>query len=254
MWENQHYLGKFNKLLNSGMLASARITPCYGSRALALLSGERVDGAVDSEKAIHIRGRIIEEQLEYWNDYAKRKQFGRMSRAHADILENMARRSHERSQDSASRGQKEDAETWSELRTFYNTLAREARAELQRSEVVASNLGNMHRTGNADNLPYRRKVLVFEEALQAAQGRAGAAGGANGVQVGRVVEDTSTFPTFYQPGHPDADEDGQVMGSNVDLFKELVDMNVIQRSFDANLTALRTYRGMLENTLQQLGR
>jgi len=128
------------------------------------------------------------------------------------------------------------------------------RAELQRSEVVASNLGNMHRTGNADNLPYRRKVLVFEEALQAAQGRAGAAEGANGVKVGRVVEDTSPFPTFYQPGHPDADEDGQVMGSNVDLFKELVDMNVIQRSFDANLSALRTYRGMLENTLQQLGR
>ncbi|MGC6486173.1 MAG: flagellar basal body rod protein FlgC [Planctomycetota bacterium] len=126
------------------------------------------------------------------------------------------------------------------------------RAELQRSEVVASNLGNMHRTGNADNLPYRRKVLVFEEALDAARARGRDA--PNGVQVGRVVEDTSPFPTFYQPGHPDADEKGQVLGSNVDLFKELVDMNVIQRSFDANLTALRTYRGMLQNTLQQLGR
>ena len=45
------------------------------------------------------------------------------------------------------------------------------RAELQRSEVVASNLGNMHSTGNADKLPYRRKVVVFEEALKAAQGR-----------------------------------------------------------------------------------
>ena len=127
------------------------------------------------------------------------------------------------------------------------------RAELQRSEVVASNLGNMHRTGNAENEPYRRKMLVFEEALEAAQGRANAPG-ATGVQVGRVVEDTSPFPTFYQPGHPDADENGQVLGSNVDLFREMVDMNVIQRSFDANLTALRTYRGMLQNTLQQLGR
>ena len=127
------------------------------------------------------------------------------------------------------------------------------RAELQRSEVVASNLGNMHRTGNAEKLPYRRKVLVFEEALDAARAK-GAGEAAGGVKVGRVVEDTSPFPTFYQPGHPDADEDGQVLGSNVDLFKELVDMNVIQRSFDANLTALRTYRGMLQNTLQQLGR
>ena len=126
------------------------------------------------------------------------------------------------------------------------------RAELQRSEVVASNLGNMHSTGNADKLPYRRKVVVFEEALKAAQGRSAAAG-EGGVALGRVVEDTTPFPVFYQPGHPDADEKGQVMSSNVDLFKELVNMNVIQRSFDANLTALRTYRGMLQNTLQQLG-
>jgi flagellar basal-body rod protein FlgC len=126
------------------------------------------------------------------------------------------------------------------------------RAEMQRSEIVASNLGNMHRTGNADKLPYRRKMLVFEEALEAA--KAGGAGkGETGVQVGHVVEDSTPFPVFYQPGHPDADEKGQVLGSNVDLFKELVDMNIIQRSFDANLTALRTYRGMLQNTLQQLG-
>lgn len=128
------------------------------------------------------------------------------------------------------------------------------RAELQRSEIVASNLGNMHRTGNADKLPYRRKVVVFEEALQqAANKAAGKSDPTQGVAVSRVVEDSTPFPVFYQPGHPDADDKGQVLGSNVDLFKELVDMNIIQRSFDANLKSLKTYRGMLENTLQQLG-
>ena len=128
------------------------------------------------------------------------------------------------------------------------------RAELQRSEVVASNLGNMHRTGNADKLPYRRKVLVFEEAMQQAGTKSGSKGEiAAGVSMSRVVEDKTPFPVFYQPGHPDADSKGQVLGSNVDLFKELVDMNVIQRSFDANLKSLRTYRGMLQNTIQQLG-
>ncbi|HEB53220.1 MAG TPA: flagellar basal body rod protein FlgC [bacterium] len=125
------------------------------------------------------------------------------------------------------------------------------RAELQRSEIVASNLGNMHRTGNAKKPPYRRKMVVFEEALEQANGKRDGLGG--GVVAARVVEDQTPFPVFYQPGHPDADASGQVLGSNVDLFKELVDMNVIQRSFDANLTALRTYRGMLQNTLQQLG-
>lgn len=130
------------------------------------------------------------------------------------------------------------------------------RAELQRSEIVASNLGNMHSTGNAKHEPYRRKVLVFEELLEAAA-RGSATGQdrdlvAGGVKVAQVAEDQNPFPVFYQPGHPDADESGQVLGSNVDLFQELVDMQVIERSFDANLTALRTYRGMLQNTITNM--
>lgn len=128
------------------------------------------------------------------------------------------------------------------------------RAELQRSEIVASNLTNMHDTGNAKNEPYRRKVLVFDELLE--EQVAGAANGkdlrAGGVMLARVAEDTTPFPVFYQPGHPDADETGKVLGSNVDMFQELVDMQVIERSFDANLTALRTYRTMLQNTLTNM--
>jgi flagellar basal-body rod protein FlgC len=130
------------------------------------------------------------------------------------------------------------------------------RAELQRSEVVASNLGNMHRTGNAENEPYRRKVLRFEELLEDAQRPGGGVDGklAGGVTIASVYEDSTPFPVFYQPGHPDADATGKVLGSNVDLFQELVDMQVIERSFDANLTALRTYRGMLQNTITNMSR
>jgi flagellar basal-body rod protein FlgC len=113
----------------------------------------------------------------------------------------------------------------------------------------------MHRTGNAKNEPYRRKVLVFQELLEqqrAARGGEARDVAAAGVTLARVVEDKTPFPVFYQPGHPDADEGGRVLGSNVDLFQELVDMQVIERSFDANLTALRTYRGMLQNTLTNM--
>ncbi len=124
------------------------------------------------------------------------------------------------------------------------------RAEMQRSEIVASNLGNMHRTGNAQKEPYKRQVLVFEELLEEARGGQSAAG----VTIARVEKDDSPFPVFYQPGHPDADEAGQVLGSNVDLFQELVDMQVIERSFDANLQAMRTYRTMLQNTITNMSR
>jgi len=140
----------------------------------------------------------------------------------------------------------------------FDIAASGLRAELQRSEIVAANLGNMHRTGNADHEPYRRKVVVFEELLEKARG--GAVDGeevarlASGVQVAQVLEDQAPFPIFYQPGHPDADATGKVLGSNVDLFQELVDMQVIERSFDANLTALRTYRSMLQNTLTNMSR
>lgn len=127
------------------------------------------------------------------------------------------------------------------------------RAEMQRSEVVASNLGNMHRTGNATREPYRRRSVVFEELLED-QGRKGGGKVASGIGAGRIVEDQSDFPVFYQPGHPDADESGRVLSSNVDLFEELIDMQSIERSFDANLAAMRTYRTMLQNTINNMSR
>lgn len=137
----------------------------------------------------------------------------------------------------------------------FDIAASGLRAELQRSEIVASNLGNMHRTGNAQKEPYRRKAIVFEEVLDQIDANDVAAGKlAGGVQMSRVVEDKTPFPVFYQPGHPDADETGKVLGSNVDLFQELVDMSTIERSFDANLTALRTYRSMLQNTITNMSR
>jgi flagellar basal body rod protein FlgC len=42
------------------------------------------------------------------------------------------------------------------------------------------------------------------------------------------------------------------MGSNVELFRELIDMQAIERNFDANLTAMRTYRSMLQNSITNL--
>ena len=140
----------------------------------------------------------------------------------------------------------------------FDIAASGLRAELHRSEIVAANIGNMHRTGNSQNEPYRRKVVVFEELLEAERGGDVSAEEvaklASGVQLARVVEDETPFPVFYQPGHPDADASGKVLGSNVDLFQELVDMQVIERSFDANLTALRTYRSMLQNTITNMSR
>ncbi len=130
------------------------------------------------------------------------------------------------------------------------------RAEMLRSEIVSSNIANMGRTGNKHVAPYRRKGVVFEEVLDRVDNAKGIQGGemaAGGVKVGRVVEDFKTeFPSYHRPGDPMADEDGWVLGSNVDVMQEMIDLSVIERSFDANLAAMRTYRQMLQNALTNM--
>jgi flagellar basal-body rod protein FlgC len=139
----------------------------------------------------------------------------------------------------------------------FDISAAALRSELQRAEIVSSNLGNMHIVGGRTREPYRRKTVVFEEVLDRIGGSLGQVPGADrlagGVRVREVVEDRrSPFVPRYMPQHPEANESGYVLMSNVDLFQELVDMAAIERSFEANLAAMRSYRSMLQAALQNL--
>jgi len=131
------------------------------------------------------------------------------------------------------------------------------KAELQRSEVVAANLANMHDTGKPGDLPYQRRSVVFQETLDRVSSVAGERGGDSlsaGVEIREVAVDQTGFRKFFDPSHADADEKGWVLGSNVDMFKEMVDLVVIERSYEANLAAMKTYRTMLQNTVTNIGR
>ena len=107
----------------------------------------------------------------------------------------------------------------------FDIAASALRAELQRSEIVAANLSNMHDTGSNENEPYRRRGVVFEEVLNRVNSVSDVEGGnlvAAGVQVRSVyVDHKSPMRHFHDPGHPDANEAGWVFGTNVDMFKEL---------------------------------
>lgn len=133
------------------------------------------------------------------------------------------------------------------------------RAEMHRAEVVSANIGNMHVTGGRTRDPYRRRTVVFEELMQQVQGpRSGIKGAdksAAGVRVAQVHEDRrSPFVPRYDPGDPEANDEGFVLTSNVDLFQELVEMNIIERSFEANLAAMRVYRNMVQNSVSAISR
>ena len=137
----------------------------------------------------------------------------------------------------------------------FDIAAAGLRAEMARAQVVAANISNANRTGNPD--PYRRKSLLFSEVLAESAGTLRGIDGSDvvpaGVEVSGIYEDhTSPFVPKYDPGHPDADDRGFVLMSNVDLMRELVDLSVIERSYQANLAAMNTYRGMVRQTIERM--
>lgn len=125
-------------------------------------------------------------------------------------------------------------------------------AQRLRMVVTASNLANVQTTRTAEGGPYQRRDPVFE--AEALGGFDGALRGAiEGVRVPRVERDESPGPVRHQPGHPDADENGNVRLPNVDLVAELANLMSAGRSFEANLLVMRK-AGEMRDAALKIGR
>jgi flagellar basal-body rod protein FlgC len=68
-----------------------------------------------------------------------------------------------------------------------------------------------------------------------------------------VVESQEDFRQVFDPGHPDADDDGYVKYPNVDILREMVDLITTSRSYDANTNVAETTYKMAAQALE-LGR
>lgn len=142
-------------------------------------------------------------------------------------------------------------------------------AQRRRIDAIAQNIANAETTRTAEGGPYRRRIVQLE-----AQGPApvpalmipgelwptGKAAGelpippfeqeGGGVRVSGVVEDATEGPLVYEPGHPDADENGYVRMPNVDLTREIVDMMDARRMYEANATVFQAIKNMLQRATQ----
>jgi len=119
-------------------------------------------------------------------------------------------------------------------------------------EVVANNIANARSTRTPQGGPYRRQHLVFSSAYDEAAGPGPSANNLRGVRVVSVESDHSELPRVFQPGHPDADQDGFVTMPNVKLPNEMVDLITASRAYEANLRALSTFRRLAEQALSLL--
>jgi flagellar basal-body rod protein FlgC len=121
-------------------------------------------------------------------------------------------------------------------------------AQKTRLDVVAQNIANAQTTRTASGGPYQRQVVSFETELLRNQGLSGAS--LQSVRVAQVTTDRSPGQQVYNPQHPDASADGLVTMPNVNLSQEMVDLITASRTYEANLSVVKSARQMAMRTLE----
>ncbi len=125
-------------------------------------------------------------------------------------------------------------------------------AERTRLNIASMNLANANVTRTVDGGPYRAKSVVFSTEKYKPEASGSTAGGFEAeldravetVRVEAIVDDPDPFIQVYDPGHPDADENGMVSYPNVNTMEQMVDVMNASRAYEANATVLETAKNM----------
>jgi len=132
-------------------------------------------------------------------------------------------------------------------------------AQRTRMNVLASNLANARTTRREDGEgPYRRLDPVFravpmEDRFGELVRGAGSTDAAYLVEVPEIREDDSPPMRVYEPGHPDADDDGYIELPNVNVVEEMVNMITASRAYESGVTVMQTIKGMARSAISITG-
>ena len=135
-----------------------------------------------------------------------------------------------------------------------STSASGLSAQRLRMNLISSNLANINTTKTEAGGPYRRKDAVF--AAQPQEDSFGRAlsqqleSGVNTVRVDSIRTDNRPPIQKYDPENPDADEQGYVDLPNINVVEEMVNMISATRSYEANVTAVKSTKEMANQALE----
>jgi flagellar basal-body rod protein FlgC len=116
-----------------------------------------------------------------------------------------------------------------------------------RLRVVSENLANAESTGaTPGSNPYVRKTITFASEMDRAAG-------VDLVQVKKIGLDPTPFHIEHNPGHPAADQNGDVKLPNVNIITEMSDMREANRSYEANLQIVKQARDLISMTIGLFG-
>ena len=143
----------------------------------------------------------------------------------------------------------------------------------KKMNIIAENIANADTVRSDNGLPYQKKFLTVKRnnnlfpAPIDAEGKilrlntsnnnhistSSAVRTYNGSQENIKMEenvDKSQGDIVYSPDHPNADENGYVEISNVNIITEMVEMIAATRSYEANLTALNASKQIAKDSLE----
>ncbi|MBU1254536.1 flagellar basal body rod protein FlgC [Qipengyuania sp. DY56-A-20] len=116
-------------------------------------------------------------------------------------------------------------------------------AQLVRMNTAASNLANAGSVAGSEEAAYRPMRTVFAQELDRASGL-------SSVRVDGVVREDVAPIRRHDPGHPLADENGDVWESPVDENAEMVEMLEASRQYRNMVEALSTAKQLMLETMR----
>ncbi|GAB1372951.1 flagellar basal body rod protein FlgC [Candidatus Kapaibacterium sp.] len=140
----------------------------------------------------------------------------------------------------------------------------------RRLAAVAKNIANVNTTKGADGKPYQRETVVVREVAQSQfereylkQIQLGNSNSAHGTNLSHngyppdndvievyTVNDNTPPRLIYEPGHPDAREDGYLEVPNINIVTEMVEMMTAQRAFEANTQVTEAAKNIAKYSLE----
>ena len=114
--------------------------------------------------------------------------------------------------------------------------------------VIAMNLANAKTTRTPEGGHYRRRTVIrdapYSTHMQSALDRE-----LKGVRILNVLPDARPPKRVYEPGHPDADEEGMVSYPDINVVEEMTNLMTAQRNYEANTATIETVKNMYMQAL-----
>lgn len=120
-------------------------------------------------------------------------------------------------------------------------------AERMRMDLISSNIANYNSIKTDNTEAYKRKIAVFAQCLDRSKSGMDKF---KGVKVASIMEDNAPSKMMYDPTHPNANAEGFVETSNVNILNEMADMIMATRAYESNADTFNANKQMFMKALE----